>query len=145
MNESNYEKEPKPEPITDVCDECGEEYTLTSGNSLAYHFEKQQECDFVVCACPDCKVPIRIYINEYDFGRARGSGIEVREGVYADDETYELWCKLYGIELPEVYALTDRHEALIHKFGEAVMNMPYGMLMDFMGDDTDKPYPLRWV
>ena len=145
MNERNYERE-KPEPIYDTCDNCEQEYQITSENALVYHFGKQPECDFIICACPDCKQPIRIYIDEESLQQARNNGLSVEESEpYADDETYELWCGLYGIELPKVYELTNRHEALIHKFGETLLNIPDSLFWDSIEADPGTPYPLRWV
>lgn len=142
---SEYEREPSPEPLFDTCDNCEKKYQITNKNALAYHFDKQPECDFIVCACPNCKQPVRIYIGSDSLEQARTNEIDIEVQTYADDETYELWCGLNGIELPKTYKLTDRHEALIHKFGETLLNIPDSLFWDNIEGDTGKPFTQRWV
>lgn len=43
------------------------------------------------------------------------------------------------------YELTDRHERLIRAFGEALLNIPEDLFWDGIENDTERPYPEKWV
>lgn len=142
---NNPEKQ-KPTPLYDDCGECEQRYQLTNENSAAYHYGKQSECDFMLCVCPHCSGRTRIFIGPETLAEARNNDITVLETEdYADQNIYLTWCGLMGIELPKSYELTNRHEAIIRKFGETLLNIPDDLLMDGFESDHEKPYPQKWI
>lgn len=146
MSERSPEQQPKKEVLTDTCDGCGVKYRLTKQNAEGRHYEGQQDCDYILCSCPKCSFRTRIFVSQHVMKLAIEAGITVvDEEPYADEETYQGWLRVNNIELPKSYELTDRHEAIIHKFGEAVLNMPDQLLYDGFHDETDRPYPNRWT
>lgn len=146
MSEMNHEKEKKIPPLYDDCSGCKERYQITANNSAAYHYEKQSECDFLLCVCPNCNFKTRIFINEHTMGIVRDNAIPVLEHEpYADENIYSDWLELNEIELPNTYELTDRHEETVRKFGETLINMPNELFWDNIEAEQPRPYPERWI
>lgn len=144
INENNPEKNHP--PLRDNCDRCKEDYDLTPDNTELYHYSSQDELDNIVCACPNCSYRTVIFIGKQTFEIAVARGITPNcDDKNAPEEVYEMWRELKGFELPKTYELTNRHEALVHKFGEALMAMPDEIFWDNIEAETDRPYNEKWI
>lgn len=141
------EERKQPTPLYDDCSKCEKRYQITKENSGGMYFTKQPECSYLLCRCPNCGNNTRIFCNEHVIQIAQENDIYIMDSEpYADDNIYSDWLELMGIELPKTYELTDRHEALIEKFGQTVMNMPADLLYDEITDmNQPKPHPQRWI
>lgn len=145
--ENAPEKEPQIQPIFDDCSNCDKRYQLTAMNSAGRLYPKQPDCSYLLCVCPNCKYRTRIFCNETTLEMAALNGIEVYDDEpYAEPEIYTSWLDVKGIELPQTYELTDRHERLIGQFATTLANCPDGLLYDLITDDNQgRPHPQRWV
>lgn len=145
MSEHAPEKEPV--PMFDDCMHCEQRYQITADNAAIYHYNKQSECDFLFCVCPNCSGQSRIFCSPETVEVGKQNGLKiVAEEDYADQNIYRSWLELNDIVLPPTYELTDRHEALIKKFGETMLAMPDDLLYDEITDfNHPKPHPQRWV
>lgn len=143
----NPEEHKEPTPLFDDCSNCEKRYQLTPANSAVYHYNKQSECDFLFAVCPHCKQQQRMFCGQDVINLARENGLKVVEDEdYADQNIYRSWLEVNEITLPETYELTDRHEELIRKFGETMLNMPDDLLYDEITDfNQPKPHPQRWI
>lgn len=139
------EERKEPTPLFDDCSRCEKRYQITKDNSGGIWYEKQPECSYLMCTCPNCQFVTRIFSNQHVMDIAKDNGIYVITEKYADDNIYSDWLELMGIELPKTYELTTRHEELIRKFGDTVMAMPDDLLYDEITSDHDKPHPQRWT
>lgn len=145
------ERQPNPEkkkaqPLFDDCNNCEKRYQLTNANAGARHYPKQPECDYLLCICPHCKTKMRIFCGQETIQDARDNNLVVIEDEpYAEPEIYDAWIRVNGIELPKTYELTDRHEEIIRKFGETLLNIPPDLLIDGFESEHSRPYPMRWV
>ena len=141
----NPEKK-KPAPMYDDCSRCETRYRLTPDNSALYLYTKQPECTFLYCVCPKCDFRTRIFVGEETTQQSVDNGLRVFAEDYAGESVYSDWIELKGIELPKTYELTNRHEALIHKMGEILLNTPDEHLYDLITDTGyGKPHPLKWI
>lgn len=143
--ENDNTPEKKQVPLTDDCDGCEKRYALTDRNAYLFHYSDQDELDHLYCVCPNCNYRCRMFINEATFQTAVDNGIGLSVEKYAPDHIHAMWLELNGYTPPATYELTDRHEALIHRFGEAIVAMPPELFWDNIEAETDKPYPLRWI
>lgn len=142
MSSNNPEK--KKNALTDNCDNCSEDYDLTPDNTVVLHYTVDTKMDNLICHCPHCKYRTRIFIGKDTLDQAVSFGIQLNVNKYAHPTIVSDYEGLYGMKPVETYELTNRHEAIIHKFGKTVLAMPDQMLYDGFHDPTDKPYPLRW-
>ena len=146
MEKENPEKQQEPTPLFDDCLNCEKRYQITKENSGGMYFPKQPECSYLLCCCPNCGNKTRIFSSQHVMDLAVENGIYIMdEQPYADENIYSDWLELMGIELPKTYELTPRHEEIIRKFGETLLNMPDDLLYDCITDEGDTPYPMRWV
>lgn len=147
------EYEPNYEEVAawnDQCSKCETVYQLNQDTAVFKYFEKQPECSFLVCQCPNCEHMCQIYDDSVDVWGAEARGITINDtDEYASPEHYQGWLKLKGIELPKEYELTMRHEALVKKFGETISAMS-SLAPDLFWDEISSPQPRqtmasRWV
>lgn len=102
-------KEPK--PLKDDCSSCGKRYKLKPENALVFEYPQKPECNHIICQCPNCQTNTEIYLTGSDtLDRARDTGITVATLEWPSDEVYERFCEVYGIELLQPHALTEREE-----------------------------------
>lgn len=137
--------EKKKQPIFDNCMNCEKKYKLTEENTIAHTYARQPECNFLMCICPNCNFRTKMFCDPDGIELAQDNGIYLLEDDYADDETYKQWIDVKGIELPQEYELTDRHEKIIKGFAEALSAIPDDFFWDNIGEPTNRPYPERWV
>ncbi len=146
MSEHEPSPERKIQPLFDDCMNCDARYQLNPENAGARHYPGQAECDYIICKCPNCKYITRIFVGAESMQDARDNGLTVHEDEkYAEPDIYDRWCQVNGIELPKTYELTDRHEAIIRKFGENLLAVPDDIFWDNIEADPGKPYPLKWI
>lgn len=143
--QSNHNPEKERKPLIDNCDGCDQDYELTAGNTILNHYSTQDECDHLICNCPNCGYVTMMFIGEKTFQQAVDNGIHVQVEKNAPRNVYDGWAELHEINAPKTYELTNRHEAIIRKFGDTIMNMPPEIFWDNIEAPTEKPYPLRWI
>lgn len=143
--ENSPEKKQKEVPLTDDCSKCNKRYALTKENTYMFHYTNDEGKDNLYCVCPNCDHRTRIFIREETFEAAVNNGIGLGVEKYAPEGVYNDWSQLQGIVPPETYELTNRHEAIIRKFGETILAIPDDMFWDNIEDDTQKPYPQKWI
>ncbi len=140
------EKKRKEVPLTDDCSRCEKIYPLTADNAYLFHYSNEKESkDNLYCVCPHCDYRTRIFIGEETFKTAVDNGIGLGVEKYAPEGAYDDWYELRGFVKPDTYELTDRHEAIIRKFGETILAIPDDLFWDTIEDDTQKPYPQKWI
>ena len=142
---NNPEKQAR--PIFDDCSNCEQRYQITNENSAGRLYRKQPECNYLLCVCPNCKNKTRIFCNETTLEMAALNDIHVFDDEdWADDNIYSDWLDLKGIELPQTYELTHRHEQLIGRFAKALAETPDEYLYDLIVDEGyGKPHNQRWI
>lgn len=145
METPNNNPEKRQGPLTDNCDKCGEDYELTPDNTVLLGYSVDDHMDNVICRCPHCSWRTRIFIGRNTFAQAVNNGIEPIIEKYAGNAVVNDFEELRGMERIETYELTNRHEAIIHRFGEIILAMPDQMLYDGFHDETNKPYPQKWI
>jgi hypothetical protein len=146
---SNPEKK-KPQPLFDDCNHCGKKYQLTAVNTILNIYDKQPDCNNVVCKCKHCNQFTKMFINDTLWEQAYLNGIpEAEQQDYADDTTYQQMLVVRGIELVEPVEITDRHEKLVAGLGKTLQTM-FPAHADVFWDEmnspnTYRPYPTRWT
>ena len=145
QNQNQNPEKKKPAAMYDDCSRCETRYKITPDNSALYLYTKQPECTFLYCVCPKCDFRTRIFVGKETVQLSVDTGLRIIAEDYAGENVYSDWIELKGIELPRTYELTNRHEALIQKFGEALLSMPDQMLYEGFHDETDNPYPQKWI
>lgn len=140
--ESNPEKQRR---LTDNCDNCNQDYELTPENTELYYYITQDDCTHLLCTCPNCNYKTRIFIGDETFGQAVENGIEPIVKKNAPQGIYEKWLELNGVQLPPTYELTNRHEATVRKFGDALLAIPDELFWDNIEAETDRPHPQKWI
>lgn len=132
-------------PMFNKCAGCDRKYQLTGYNSVVFNYAKQ-EIAYVFCACKKCGASAKLFCDADTVKASKAHGIEVIEDDWTDDETYQQWLEVRGIELPEEYELTDRHERLIEKLGQTLTNMPDEMILDELSDPAPpQTMPNKWA
>lgn len=149
---NRHDREQKPKPLTDKCDNCKQTYAINEHTGRLYEFYQQPECNYVMCQCPNCHFRTQIFLGEQQFTYAIQSGVPLRKvdeenppQRYADEQTYNSWLEVKGIELPATHELTQRHEKTVREFGQAILNIPDELFWDGMESEHGTPYPLRWI
>jgi len=135
---------------SDTCSRCEQEYPLTPQNTLYVYFEKQEECSYLVCKCTHCGSNTMIFDESISPNDALARDIMVDDADrHAPDEIYKSWLQVKGIELPQSYEITDRHEKLVTKFGENMNALLDNAPDIFWGEMNEpnsfRPYPQRWT
>lgn len=142
------ERETNPEqqkPLTDKCRNCKVKYPINEETSIARLFETQEECNHVLCTCPNCDFKTKIFGNMDYMQRVVDAGARIEYERNADELTYNQWLGLKGIQLAQTYELTPRHELLVSVMAETLQNCPDDLLYDLItADNEQKPYPERW-
>lgn len=145
LSHNNPERK-KEQPLHDDCLSCDTKYNLDPSNSAGRYYPGQKECSYLYCVCPNCNQPTRVFCNDSTIDQAKREGLHIFDDEkYAEPEIYDAYCRAYGIELPKTYELTPRHEDIIRKFGETLINIPDDLLIDGFESEHLKPYPQRWI
>jgi hypothetical protein len=144
-HDKGHDKEKRPQYLTDNCDRCEETYDITPSNGKIVHHANQPECDYIHCTCPHCEYQTMIFIGDNSFEQGVNSGLDVQVNKFASVETHAWWMQIKGIVEPKTYELTDRHEALVKKFGENILAIPDSVFWDNVEAPTEHPYPNLWV
>lgn len=133
-------------PIYEQCPNCDQEYAHAEDNTKLFLFDKQPECNYVACRCPECR-DTAIYLIDLSWAASViKRGVPVKAEDYASDDVYDMWLRYKGIELPKTHELTPRHEKIIGSFATTLANCPDELLYGFITDDNkDLPYPQRWA
>lgn len=147
MEQQHGNPEKKQPPLWDNCDNCSTDYELTPKNTAARLYPKQEECSYLFCVCPNCNFRTRIFCGPETLEQAATLGIEIHaDEMYAEPDIYHSWLDLNGIELPKTYELTNRHEAIVRRFGEIILSAPNEHLYDLITDTGyNKPHPQKWI
>ena len=146
MEQNNSPEKKKSGPLTDDCSKCGEIYTLTPENTVLNHYSTDDNMDNLICRCPHCQWRTRIFIRENTFEQAVNEGIPLIAEKYAGEAVVNDFQELMGMVPVETYELTNRHEAIIRRFGEVVLSTPDEHLFDLIADTGyGKPHPLKWI
>lgn len=140
-----FDKDKKPKFLTDNCDGCQTDYKITPDNGKIVHHAEQPECDYIICSCPNCNYRTMIFINDTTFEHGVRTGLDLEVNKYADENTYKWWTEVKGIQLVKTYELTDRHEAIIRKFGENILAIPDDVFWDNIEAESSRPYPEMWT
>jgi hypothetical protein len=115
------EREPNPEvkPLKDKCNRCSKKYALTEETAVGITYTKQPDCRHLVTCCPHCSFQTRIFIpaSSNSLDRASQTGVPIHVFEWASDDIYEMFLKVYGIELIPTKALTPRQEEQVNNYG----------------------------
>ena len=118
------ERLPNPEkPLKDKCNACGKKYKLTEETAVAITYTKQPDCRHLVTCCPHCSQQTRIFVppTSNSLERAEQTGVPVHYFEYASDEIYDMFLRVYDIELIEPKELTPRQEDRV-RFGTYLLD-----------------------
>jgi len=143
------EKDPnknKIKPIKDNCNHCSKDYQITAINGVLVVFDKQPDCNFMLCSCTHCKKPTKMFIDDYTLEQGRGNGLREERKDYADDDTYRQMLDVREITLVQERPITDRHEREIGRFSINIHAMPAKDIHEEMALPHDyRPYPQHWA
>ena len=133
----------------DTCNKCETKYPLTPENTLYVYFEKQEECNYLVCKCPNCGSNTMIFDEDIGPNDALARDIMIDDSDrLASEQIYQTWFQVKGLELPQEYELTPRMEKLVAHFGETISKMSDEapeLFWDEMNSPQPTPYPQRWI
>ena len=73
-------------PIYEQCPNCDQEYAHAEDNTKLFLFDKQPECNYVACRCPECR-DTAIYLIDLSWAASViKRGVPVKAEDYASDE-----------------------------------------------------------
>jgi hypothetical protein len=145
MNERESNPERQKAKLTDKCNDCGKKYELTDSNTIAYLYSEYAAANHLDCTCPNCSKLWTIFIGQETTEKLRSTDIYIQSKTLPDDDVLKKYIGLREIPLIEQYEITPRQEAIVSKFGEAILNMPPEIFWDNIEAVTEKPYPSRWT
>jgi hypothetical protein len=117
--EPNPEKDNNVKPLRDQCNRCQKKYKLTEETAVGIIYTKQPDCRHIVACCPHCRFQTRIFIpqSSNSLEVAQQTGVPILVFEYASEEIYDMFLRVYGIELIQPKELTPRQEEQVSNYG----------------------------